>query len=68
MDHLFFSAEQRSEWGESFKRLFPEKASEAIAEANRWCEDSSFIWKNTKIEMGTPINWRASWTCGCAFL
>lgn len=57
MDHLFFRAEQRSEWGNSFKRLFPEKASEAIAEANRWCEGNSFIWKNTEIDMGCPINW-----------
>lgn len=57
MDHLFFSAEQRREWGESFKRLFPEKAVEAIAEANRWCEGSCFIWKNTEIDMGYPINW-----------
>lgn len=57
MDHLFFHAEQRSEWGKSFKRLFPGKTAEAIAEADRWCEGSIFIWKNTEIDMGTPIDW-----------
>lgn len=57
MDHLFFHAEQRSEWGEQFKRLFPNKALEAIADADRWCEGNRLVWKNSEIDLGDPVNW-----------
>ncbi|MBB3114448.1 hypothetical protein FHS18_006569 [Paenibacillus phyllosphaerae] len=57
MDHLFFKAEDRSEWGTSYRRLFPQKTEEAIAEADRWCQGSSFLWKGREIDMGDPIDW-----------
>lgn len=57
MNYLYFSTEQRSGWGVSFKRLFPGKAVEALIEAERWCNGNSFMWKNIEIDMGSPIDW-----------
>lgn len=57
MDHLYFAPGQRSEWGQRFRRLFPEKAEEAAAEAERWCRGDGFYWKDRLIDMGNPIDW-----------
>lgn len=57
MDHLFFRAEQRNEWGEQFKQLFPKRALEAIAEADRWCAGNRLVWKNLEIDLGDPVDW-----------
>ncbi|MGO4546275.1 heparinase II/III family protein [Paenibacillus sp. 2TAB23] len=57
MDHLFFTLGQRREWGEQFNRQFPAKATEAIAEADRWCAGNRLVWKNMNIDLGDPIDW-----------
>ncbi|WP_019637839.1 alginate lyase family protein [Paenibacillus fonticola] len=57
MEYLFFSEADRREWGEQFKRLFPDSAQKAKAEADYYCENNAFLWKGQVIEMGTPINW-----------
>ncbi|MBD2867222.1 heparinase II/III family protein [Paenibacillus arenilitoris] len=56
-DVLYFVPEQREEWGERFRAMFPKNADEAVAEAKSWCDGNVFHWKDLAIDMGNPIDW-----------
>lgn len=56
-DYLFFEPGQRKAWGSSFAERFPEQTRQAIEDAERWCKGGRIVWKNSTIDLGTPINW-----------
>jgi hypothetical protein len=55
--YLYYAPKQRSEWGNRFRELFPEKTEEAMREADDRVKDNVISWKGMSIDMGDPIDW-----------